>query len=230
MQSRRSEASLEDIDVALAAPGVSPAEQRPRDDSTPKLQTTTVTPGADASVSETTPEQRVSEDLSSKQPKITTATTSSVAGLASEGELVGLTMNRPKDDLDMMIEEALKMGNFVSHSRLFLARKKRNRIGHGLSLALSFTRTDPKYSPRLKTTSRKINTPQQTIKAPPQMRKSRSTASKERNFRPSGLGLRRWAAGRGHSSVCRKTMERRGRGILISELSRCCRKCRSIMR
>lgn len=116
--------SLEGIDVVpTAAPGVSPAKQRLQDDPIPKLQTAAVAPGVDVSVPEPTPEQRVSEDLSSKQPKTTTATTSGVAGLASEptseqGALVGLTieMNRPKDDLDMMIEEALKMGNLVSHS------------------------------------------------------------------------------------------------------------------
>lgn len=227
--------SLESIDVVpAAAPGVSPAEQKPQDDSTPKLQTAAVIPGVDVSVPEPTPKQRVSEDLSSKKPKITTATTS-IASLASEptsGQeaLVGLTMetNRPKDDLDMMIEEALKMGDLVSHSRLFREKKEIEGIMDYHSHWI--IRTDPKYSLHLKTTSRKTNTPQQTIEAPPQTRKSRLTAPKEQNLRPSGLRLRRRAAGREHSSVCRGTMEHKGRATLISEPSRCCRKCRSIMR
>lgn len=222
--------------IPAATPNASPIA--PEDGLTPKVQTAvTLTPGVYVPALQPTSEQRVLEEVSSKQQKITTTITPRVAGLAPQPtseQRALIEINRPKDDLDMMIEEALKMGNLVSHSQLLLLLFfffKKNRMGHRLSLVLGFfSKTNPEYSLRLKTTSRKTNTPQQTTKTPPRTRKNHSTVSKGRNLRLSGLGPRKWAAGREHSSVCKRTMECKGMGILISELSRSCRKCRSITR
>lgn len=62
------------------------------------------------------------EELSSKRQKITATITPRVAGLAPQPtseQRALMEINRPRDDLDMMIEEALKMGNLVSRSQNF---------------------------------------------------------------------------------------------------------------
>lgn len=215
--------------IPAATPNVSPTA--PEDGLTSKVPTAaTLTPGVYFPALQPTSEQRALEEVSSKQQKITATITPRVAGLAPQltSEQKALVeINRPKDDLDMMIEEALKMGNLVSRSQLLLFFFKKKLNG---PQTITRIRTNPKYSLRLKMTSRKTNTPQQTTKTPPRTRKNRSTVLKGQNLRLSGPGPRKWAAGREHSSVCRRTMECKGMGILISGLLRSCQKCRSITR
>lgn len=108
--------------IPAATPNVSPTV--PEDGLTSKVPTAaTLTPGVYVPALQPTSEQRALEEASSKQQKITATITPRVAGLApqptSEQKAL-IEINRPKDDLDMMIEEALKMGNLVSRSQLLL--------------------------------------------------------------------------------------------------------------
>lgn len=119
MQSRKSEIPSEETRIipAAAITGISSAtpDQRLLDRLSPKALTT---PNVYAPALAPTSEQRMLEELSSET---TAATTPGVAGPApppasEQRALLGLMgeTNRPKDDLDHMIEEALKMGDLVS--------------------------------------------------------------------------------------------------------------------
>lgn len=157
---------------AAAIPDVSSAtpEQRLLDRLSSNAQTTpdTYTPALTP-----TSEQRVLEELSG-QSKTTAATTPGVANPAppptsEQRALMGLMgeTNRPKDDLDHMIEEALKMGDLVGLSYLG------NNSNGSWYITRILTR---KHSPLLTTTSQKTNT-RQTLKTPP-MKRNRLAALK----------------------------------------------------
>lgn len=116
--------SPDDTHTIPATPDISSAalEQRLSGGLSPKLLTTTP---AYVLTLQPTSKQGVLGGLS-ELPKTPAATTPGVVGPAppptsEQRAPEGLMMetNRPKDDLDLMIEEALKMGDLVSHSQLF---------------------------------------------------------------------------------------------------------------